>query len=76
MGLFQIQITFYRMKNVKYFKMLEVRGTCSYDINVTCISPKDNLLKFLKFAFRANFRFLLDLKKKDGKAFGKNTVMF
>ena len=30
----------------------------------------------LKFEFRVSFRFLLRLKEKDGKAFGKNTVTF
>ena len=30
----------------------------------------------LKFEFRVSFRFLLCLKEKDGKAFGKNTVTF
>ena len=46
-------------------------------MNITCIkSPKDDLLKSIKFKLRVSFRFLLHLKKKDVNAFGKIKVTF
>ena len=63
-------------KIVKYmiYKMFKIRGTSCYDINVTCIYfPKDDLLKFLKFEFRVNFRFYCIWDKKIAKMFSVKT---
>ena len=38
---------------MKYITLFEIKGTGSYDINVTFIlSAKDGLLEFAKFEFR------------------------
>ena len=51
--------------------MFKIGDTICYDINVTYIqSPKDDLPKSPKFEFGVIFRFLLHLKKNDGKAVG------
>ena len=39
-------------------------------------SPKQDLLKSVKFEFGVSFRFLLHVKEKDRKFFGKNTIIF
>ena len=54
--------------------LFNIQGSSCYDINATCIlSPKVDLLKFVKFEFGHVFS-LSCIWKKDGNAFGKNTV--
>ena len=57
---------FYWIKIIICIKLFKIRGTCCYDINVTCIYfPKNDLLKSLKFEFLVSFQYLLHLKKID-----------
>ena len=68
--MFQIKKFFFLSKIVKYIKIIKIRVTSCYDINVTCIySPKDNLLESHKFEFHVSFWFLIDLKKKGDTSF-------
>ena len=55
---FQIMYLFYRIKFLKYRKLLKIQGTSGYDINVSFISsPKDEI------QIPARFQFFLHLKK-------------
>ena len=55
------------MKFVKYIKLFKIQRTGCYDINVTFTSsPKDGLLKLVKFGFQ-HFSSFSCIWKKDVK---------